>query len=92
MKECPKCKHVLEDHCDFCPYCGQSLASVPKTSEMKSSGGINPGGIISAGKKEEKAIPLTESEAKKGEKGKNCRYLPWLAINYPSFCISWFFF
>lgn len=27
MKECPKCKHVLEDHCDFCPYCGQSLAS-----------------------------------------------------------------
>lgn len=27
MIECPKCKHVLEDHCDFCPYCGQSLAS-----------------------------------------------------------------
>jgi hypothetical protein len=27
MKECPKCKHVLEDYCDFCPYCGQSLAS-----------------------------------------------------------------
>ena len=66
MKECPKCKHVLEDHCDFCPYCGQSLASVPKTSKMKSSEGINPGGILNEPKKEEKeGIPLTEDEVKK---------------------------
>lgn len=28
MKECPKCNNVLEDNCDFCPYCGQSLISV----------------------------------------------------------------
>lgn len=66
MKECPKCKHVLEDHCDFCPYCGQSLASVPKTSKMKSSEGINPGEILNEPKKEEKkGIPLTEDEVKK---------------------------
>ena len=84
MKECPKCKHVLEDHCDFCPYCGQSLASVPKTSEMKSSGGINPGGIISASKKEEKEIPLTESEAKKGERVRIVDIcLGWLLIILP---------
>lgn len=66
MKECPKCKHVLEDHCDFCPYCGQSLASVPKTSKMKFSEGINPGEILNEPKKEEKkGIPLTEDEVKK---------------------------
>ena len=85
MKECPKCKHVLEDHSDFCPYCGQSLASVPKTSKMKSSEGINPGGILNEPKKEEKEeIPLTESEAKKGKRLNTINiYLGWFLIIAP---------
>ena len=85
MKECPKCKHVLEDHCDFCPYCGQSLASVPKTSKMKSSEGINPGEILNEPKKEEKkGIPLTESEAKKGKRQNTINiYLGWAIMIMP---------
>lgn len=70
MKECPKCKHVLEDSCDFCPYCGQSLANVGKTEENKNSSDlpskiINSGTISGNEKKEEKNKPLTEDEAKK---------------------------
>lgn len=71
MKECPKCKHVLEDSCDFCPYCGQSLANVRITEEIKDSSGDSPLKIINSEtisgteKKEEKNRPLTEDEAKK---------------------------
>ena len=36
MKECPKCKHVLDDSCDFCPYCGQSLVNVGNVEEKRS--------------------------------------------------------
>lgn len=77
MKECPKCKHVLEDSCDFCPYCGQSLANVGKTEVIKDSSEDSPLRIINSetisgaekkeGKKEEKETPLTESEAKKSK-------------------------
>lgn len=67
MKECPKCKHVLEDSCDFCPYCGQSLANVGNTEEIKDSSGYSHlkminSEIISGTEKKEEKIPLTESE------------------------------
>ena len=86
MKECPNCKHVLEDECDFCPYCGQSLVSVPKTSEKKPSRGMNPGRMLNEAKKEEEKeeIPLTESEAKKGKRLNTINiYLGWFLIIAP---------
>ena len=88
MKECPKCKHVLEDSCDFCPYCGQSLVNVRKTEENKDPSGdshlkiINSetisGTEIKKKKKEEKETLLTESEAKKVK-----------MINTIDLCLGW---
>ena len=72
MKECPKCKHVLDDSCDFCPYCGQSLVNVGNVEEKKEFSEDSPSAIINTGtilgkEKEEEEIPLAESDAKKGK-------------------------
>lgn len=93
MKECPKCKHVLEDHCDFCPYCGQSLANVGSVEENKESSEDSPSMIINTGllgkekeeeKKEEEETPLTESETKKGKMTKTIDIcLGWALIILP---------
>lgn len=61
MKECPKCKHVLEDSCDFCPYCGQSLANVGKTEEIKDSSGDSPLRIVNS-------ETISGTEKKKGKR------------------------
>ena len=52
---------------------------------MKSSEGINPGGILNEPKIEEKEeIPLTESEAKKGKRLNTINiYLGWFLIIAP---------
>ena len=90
MKKCPKCKHVLEDSCDFCPYCGQSLANVGKTEENKDSSEESPSRVINSvtisgtEKKEEEETPLTENEAKKGKRIKTIDiYLGWALIILP---------
>lgn len=94
MKECPNCKKVLDDSCDFCPYCGQSLANVGCAKDNKESSGdspsniINPGTISLAEKKEEnkkeEETPLTESEVKKGKMIRTIDiYLGWALIILP---------